>query len=168
MRESAAWCQREGIPLCVHVAESPFELEWLSKGTLSSLTGPERLLVKGLGLRPQTSPHRRPLSYLASLGVLDARPLLVHAIHVDDAEIAQIAAAGCSVVHCPRSNDRLSCGRMPLERYLDAGVPVYLGTDSRASSPSLDVRDEAIYAQALHAERLAPDRVQPFLHRTLP
>lgn len=30
-------------------------------------------------------------------------------------------------------------------------IPVYLGTDSRASSPDLDVRAEAEFAQCLHA-----------------
>ena len=168
LRQGAAWCRAEKIPLCIHVAESQAEADWLCKGSLSSLSGPETLLARGLGLRPARSPGQRPIPYLASLGVLDARPLLVHAIHVTGDEIRQIAGAGCAVAHCPRSNQRLSCGRLPLERYLAAGVPVYLGTDSRASSPSLDVRDEAACAQALHAGRVAPHQIRPLLHRTLP
>jgi cytosine/adenosine deaminase-related metal-dependent hydrolase len=168
LRQGAAWCRAENVPLCIHVAESQAEVDWLTKGRLSSLSGPETLLAWGLGLRPARSPGQHPIPYLAALGVLDARPLLVHAIHVAGDEIRQIAAAGCAIAHCPRSNQRLSCGRLPLERCLDAGGPVYLGTDSRASSPSLDVRDEAAYAQALHADRVAPARIHQLLHRALP
>jgi cytosine/adenosine deaminase-related metal-dependent hydrolase len=168
LRQGAAWCRAEGVPLCIHVAESQAEADWLYKGRLPSLSTSETLLAKGLGLRPARSPGQRPIPYLASLGVLDARPLLVHAVHLTGDEIQQIAGAGCAVAHCPRSNQRLSCGRMPLERYLAAGVPVYLGTDSRASSPSLNVHDEAAYAQELHAERVAPARIQQLLHRDLP
>jgi cytosine/adenosine deaminase-related metal-dependent hydrolase len=87
---------------------------------------------------------------------------------VTDADIGLITEAGCTVAHCPRSNQRLSCGRMPLERYLAAGVPLYLGTDSRASSPDLDVRAEADFARRLHGGLVDPDRItalinQPFL-----
>jgi cytosine/adenosine deaminase-related metal-dependent hydrolase len=167
LREGAAWCRAEKVPLCIHVAESPFELQWLYEARLSSLPWPQRLCAKGLGLRRSRSPRERPVAYLASLGVLNARPLLIHAIQVTDAEIARIAAAGCGIVHCPRSNERLSCGRLPLERYLDADVPVYLGTDSCASSPSLSVHDEAAYAQELHAGYVAPDRITDLLHRVL-
>ena len=168
LRQGAAWCRAENVPLCIHVAESPAEVSWLTKGHLPSLSTSETLLARGLGLRPSRSPRQRPIPYLAALGVLDARPLLVHAIHVTGDEIAQIADAGCAVAHCPRSNQRLSCGRLPLEAYLSAGVPIYLGTDSLASSPSLDVHDEAAYAQELHAGRVPPERVQSLLHRALP
>jgi cytosine/adenosine deaminase-related metal-dependent hydrolase len=167
LREGAAWCREQDIPLCVHVSESPAELEWMQCGTLSTASRQDALLASLLGLRAHRSPGQRPVSYMASLGVLDARPLLVHAIHVTDDEIAQIAASGCSVAHCPRSNSRLSCGRLPLERYLAAGVRVYLGTDSRASSPSLDIHDEAAFALELHASRIAPEQIQQLLHRTL-
>jgi cytosine/adenosine deaminase-related metal-dependent hydrolase len=169
LREGAAWCRAENVPLCIHVAESQAEVDWLCEGRLPSLSWSDTLLARGLlGLRPTRSPGQRPIPYLASLGVLDARPLLVHAVHLTGDEIQQIAGAGCAVAHCPRSNQRLSCGRLPLERYLAAGVPVYLGTDSRASSPSLNVHDEAAYAQELHAERVAPARIQQLLHRDLP
>lgn len=151
-----------------HVAESPAELEWLQSGGLSSLSWPERGLARSIGLRPSRSPGGRPVAYLASLGVLDARPLLVHAVQVSDDEIEQIAAAGCAVAHCPRSNGRLACGRAPLERFLEAGVPIYLGADSRASSPDLDVREETAYAQTLHAGHAAPGRMEPCLGRRLP
>ena len=57
---------------------------------------------------------------------------------------------------------------MPLERYLAAGVPVYLGTDSRASSPSLDVRAEAKLAQQLHSGLVNPLEVMELTHQPFP
>jgi cytosine/adenosine deaminase-related metal-dependent hydrolase len=122
------------LPLCIHVAESAFETEWLLNGELAGAGRVFTPLIRAVGIMPALIPRQRPLSYLAALGVLDAHPLLVHAVHVTEEEIALIAASRCAVVHCPRSNYLLRCGRMPLERYLEAGVPVYLGTDSRASA----------------------------------
>jgi cytosine/adenosine deaminase-related metal-dependent hydrolase len=88
-------------------------------------------------------------------------------VQVDAADIARIAASGASVVHCPRSNLRLRCGRMPLEAFLAAGVRVLLGTDSLGSSPSLDVRDEAGFAVALHHDHVSPERILALLHQPL-
>lgn len=168
LRAGAAWCRAEGVALCIHVAESTAEIEWLLHGKIPSMGWITRFLAKLPGVWTSLVPHLRPVPYLTSLGVLDARPLLVHAIHVDDEDISTIADVGCAVAHCPRSNVRLSCGRMPLERYLDAGVAVYLGTDSRASSPSLDVRAEAQFAQSLHAHAVDSEKVTELIQQSFP
>jgi cytosine/adenosine deaminase-related metal-dependent hydrolase len=167
LRAGAAWCRAEGVPLCVHVAESEAETELLLNGVISSLGRAPTTLAQLAGILPASVPHMRPLPYLASLGVLEAHPLLVHAVQVTDEDIRLIAEAGCAAVHCPRSNHLLSCGRMPLERYLAAGVSVYLGTDSRASSPDLDVRAEAEFACRLHAGVVRPEQVTRLAHRSL-
>ncbi|PWH13532.1 MAG: amidohydrolase [Ardenticatenia bacterium] len=167
LRLGAQWCRAEDVPLCIHVAESEFEIEWLLHGRL---VGPGRIfspLVQAMGMVPALVPWQRPLTYLATLGVLEARPLLVHAIHVTEEEVALIAAARCAVVHCPRSNHLLGCGRMPLERYLQAGVSVYLGTDSRASSPDLNIHAEAQFACQLHQGYVPEQQVMALAHRPL-
>lgn len=165
LRAAAAYCRTEQVPLTIHVAESPAERDLFLRyrGPLSWC---HRVLVT-TGVSQRLSQRSRVFPFLAALGVLAARPLLVHAIHVTDADIDLIAAAGCAVVHCPRSNALLSCGRMPLERFLARGVPVYLGTDSRASSPDLDVRAEAAFAQQLHGNRVAAPAVQALTQRAL-
>jgi cytosine/adenosine deaminase-related metal-dependent hydrolase len=168
LRAGAEWCRTEKVPLCIHVAESPAETELLLTGKLASIPWPVQLLAKLFGALPGSTPGLRPIPYLERLGVLAARPLLVHAVQVTDKEIARIGDAGCAVVHCPRSNRLLSCGRMALERFLAANVPVYLGTDSRASSPDLDVRAEAAFAQQVHREYVEPDQLLPLLHQPLP
>jgi cytosine/adenosine deaminase-related metal-dependent hydrolase len=168
LQAGATWCRDGGVPLCMHVAESPGEAGMIRRGRVLSAHRLIGLLEKQLGLCSRFLPLQRPIPYIASLGVLAARPLMVHAIHVTDMEIRMIADAGCAVVHCPRSNVRLSCGRMPLERFLSAGVPVYLGTDSRASSPSLDVRAEVRFAQSLHSAAVDPEKVAELVHQSFP
>lgn len=166
LRQSAAWCRTEAVPLTLHAAESPAELELFTAGAGPMRSGPIARLQRLRGYPPPV-PKMRPVEYLETLDVLEAKPLLVHMVQVTGEEIRTVANAGCSVVHCPRSNHALSCGRMPLERYLDAGVTVYLGTDSRASSPSLDVREEAAFARGLHAGHVAPDAIEALLHAAL-
>jgi len=166
-REGATWCRSEGIPLCVHVAESPMERELFLHGSLMSVSWPLRVIAWLLGIRPAAMPHITPMAYLGSLGVLYAKPILVHTVQVDDQDIALIRASGSSVIHCPRSNHNLSCGRMPIERYLAAGVNVYLGTDSLASSPSLDVLDDAEFAKNLHGGLVAQETITGLVHKAL-
>jgi aminodeoxyfutalosine deaminase len=88
--------------------------------------------------------------------VLAARPLLAHGIQVDADDVARIAHADAAVAHCPRSNTRLQCGRMPYGLYRAAGVRLALGTDSLASSPSLAVWDDANAAHEMHTAAGAP------------
>ena len=145
---ATAWCIAENVPLAIHIAESPDEVAFLRFGTGPMADLNHRFTPHLVWDAPQCS----PIQYLARLGVLAAKPLLIHSVQVDDADLATIKASGCAVVHCPRSNNNLLCGRMPLERYLTAGIPVALGTDSLASAQSLDIRDELAYAQALHGE----------------
>jgi cytosine/adenosine deaminase-related metal-dependent hydrolase len=164
LRAGAKWCRAEDVPFCIHAAESHAETKFLLSGKLPLVKGPVASLVKKLLSLP-ASHGLRPIPYLARLGVLAARPLLVHAVHVTADDISLIANAGCTVVHCPRSNDLLSCGRMPLEGYLAAGVPVYIGTDSRASSPDLDVRAESYFAQRLHEGLVDPQEIAQLIHQ---
>jgi cytosine/adenosine deaminase-related metal-dependent hydrolase len=168
LQAGATWCRNEGVPLCMHVAELPDETGFIRRGRGLAVNRFIGFLEKHWGLWSRFMPVQRAIPYIASLGVLGARPLIVHAIHLTDREIQMIADAGCAVVHCPRSNVRLSCGRMPLERFLSAGVPVYLGTDSLASSPSLDVRAEARFAQSLHSAAVDPEKVSQLVHRSFP
>lgn len=163
LREGAAWCARERVPLTIHAAESFAEVRLLRFGDGPFATWLTRPAIAYWGV-----PRLSPVRWLAALGVLETRPLLVHAVHIDDDDIHLTSDAGASVVHCPRSNARLSNGTMPLRSLLDEGVEVYLGTDSRASAPSLDIREEAQFACQLHAGRVASHEIHELLTRPLP
>lgn len=135
------------LPLQIHVAESPSEVRLHATGD-----GPLRELMGDLmgAFRPS---GRSPVGYLEALGVLEAAPTLVHGVQVDEADVKRIERSGSVVVHCPRSNAALGTGRFPWETYAAHGATVAFGTDSRGSSPSLDVQAEVAAAQALHGER---------------
>lgn len=157
---TAAWCRAEGVPLCIHAAESPAETQWLR-----DRTGPIRdTLYASIG-RPadlEAAPGVPPIQYLREVDALGAGTLLAHGVEVDSEDLALLARTRTTVAHCPRSNARLLNGRMPWAAYRAAGVRLALGTDSLASSPSLSVWEEAAYTMALHAaagEYPAPEDV---------
>lgn len=62
-------------------------------------------------------------------GGLGERTILAHAIHLSDRELARLVETRTSVAHCPASNLFIGAGVMPLARYLEAGLPVALGSD---------------------------------------
>ncbi|OLV16990.1 amidohydrolase family protein [Deinococcus marmoris] len=143
----------EGLPLQIHVAEHPSEPELFATGA-----GPlwdNRLLpfwpetfAEVIGRTPE--PELTPVRYLDELGVLAAKPTLIHMVNVTPDDIARVARAGCAVVSCPRSNHHLECGTFPWTAFAAAGVEIALGTDSVASGESLDVREDVAFARNLY------------------
>ncbi|WP_207586403.1 amidohydrolase family protein [Halomontanus rarus] len=85
----------------------------------------------------------RPLAYAAERGMLEPEDFLAHGVHLDESEIGLLAEAGTSVIHCPASNMKLASGMAPVQRMLEAGVTVGLGTDGAASNNDLSMLDEA-------------------------
>ena len=140
----------ENLPLQIHVAESPAEVLMQRDGA-----GPLYELMKPFLGSWQPS-GLTPVQYLAELGVLDARPTLVHMVNVPEEDVKTVAKAGCVVVHCPRSNEALECGRFPWELYAKHGVEIALGTDSHGSAPDLSVEHEVAAARALHGDKVSP------------
>ncbi|HEU0199267.1 MAG TPA: TRZ/ATZ family hydrolase [Burkholderiaceae bacterium] len=98
----------------------------------------------------------RPLARLERLGLVNERLIAVHAVHLDDAEIALLAARGASVAHCPTSNLKLASGMTRTAALLAHGVTLALGTDGAASNNRLDLQGEARLA-ALLAKGMSGD-----------
>ena len=148
LQKLAALARQHRLPLQLHLAESLEEVAYHRDGS----AWPE-LQARSGGWQPS---GLSPVQYARSLGVLDARPTLVHMVHVSEADLRAVQAAGCAVVHCPRSNEALACGRFPWALYARHGVTVAFGTDSSGSSPSLSVAEEVAFARALHADEAGP------------
>jgi 5-methylthioadenosine/S-adenosylhomocysteine deaminase len=100
--------------------------------------------------------QQRPLQRLKSLGVVSPRLLAVHMTQLKEEEIAQFAATGAHVVHCPESNLKLASGFCPVQQLHLANVNVALGTDGAASNNDLDMLGEiktaALLAKAVSGE----------------
>ncbi|MGH8121306.1 MAG: TRZ/ATZ family hydrolase, partial [Rudaea sp.] len=98
----------------------------------------------------------RPLARMAALGLVNDHLIAVHMTQLLDSEIAQLAEAGSSVVHCPESNLKLASGFCPAGKLRRAGVNLALGTDGCASNNDLDMFGEMRTA-ALLAKGVAND-----------
>lgn len=85
--------------------------------------------------------------------VLGPDTVAIHAVLVDEADIALLAELDVPVAHCPRSNALLGCGIAPLTELLEAGVRVGLGTDSPSSAIDFDMWAEMRAAIMLQRAR---------------
>jgi 5-methylthioadenosine/S-adenosylhomocysteine deaminase len=93
------------------------------------------------------------VEFLLSTGILELQPLLAHCVRVSEKDIEIIAATGSKVAHCPKSNAKFGHGYAPLEKLLDAGVAVGLGSDSVASNNACDLIEEARFAALVARNR---------------
>jgi 5-methylthioadenosine/S-adenosylhomocysteine deaminase len=151
----ASLAASEGLPMAIHIAESVPERELV--------TGGGGDFAPGLNTRGIHTPRRgrSPVEMLDRLGVLEARPLLIHCVDVDAEDVERIAASGSTVAHCPVANARLGHGVAPLPALLEADVPVGLGTDSVGSNNRLDLLEEARTASLLQRAVLRSWAVLP-------
>lgn len=123
-----------GPPASFHLAEDPAEREFVVTGG-----GPFGALRARMGSGP--GPPGAPLGLRSAVAL--AAPhlapgwLLVHCVDLDGEDLRALRRSGATVVLCPRSNRHISGARPPLPALLEAGVPLAVGTDSLASSPSL-------------------------------
>ena len=133
----------------MHLAESREELEWIH-----SNSGPFREILGEAGAaRSREGQRSSILDYLELLAGA-SRALVVHGNYLTDEELDFIAAraATMAVVYCPRTHAFFGHQPYPLARMLEMGVPVALGTDSRASNPDLSVLAEMQFVAAHHPD----------------
>ena len=137
------------MPLSIHLAESPEEIEFLRSGR-----GPIRDTLEGLGVWRESwqVPECDPVQYISDLGYLQRGGLIVHGVHLTDDGLERLRRAGAVVVTCPRSNIWVGAGPPRLAHFYASGVPVAIGTDSLASVASLSLFDELA-----EMRRIAPE-----------
>jgi cytosine/adenosine deaminase-related metal-dependent hydrolase len=148
----AEWSEVERLPLAVHLAESPAEVDFLAHGS-----GPFAEAWLGRGIPLPESAGGTPIEWLAQHGGLTERTLCIHAVQVTPSDIGRLTATGAAVAHCPLSNKAHGHGAAPLAALLAAGVRVGLGTDSVVSVGTLDLLAEARAARRL--ARLSADQL---------
>ena len=95
----------------------------------------------------------RPVQWLLDNAEVDARWTLVHATHLDDAELKGIAASGATVAICPTTEANLGDGLFPLRNYLDAGGRWGIGSDSQVSVSPVEELRWLEYGQRLASHR---------------
>ena len=150
------------LPLTIHLAETAAEVELSHSGQgllaerLAMMGGHDLIEMGGCGTGPALLAARCGLFDGASSAPPEGpsgttrRPAVVaHGVHLNDEEIARLAELDVAVALCPRSNTALHCGEAPIQRLVEHGVRLGLGTDSLASNESLDLFAEAAAAYAL-------------------
>ena len=144
-----------GLPFSIHVAESIDEIEFLrdSKGPIFDL-----LIEKGRNPKEFKIDSPSPVRLLQELEVLDDRTICVHCVHVDNFDIELLSSSKASVCLCPRSNMFLGVGTPPVEKLLNSGVNLALGTDSLASNDRLSIFAE-MASLARQCPNLSPDLI---------
>jgi cytosine/adenosine deaminase-related metal-dependent hydrolase len=150
--DCVAIARDKGLRLHPHIAESPAESEYVLTGTgpfAESMTkfGKAMELIRdgGSGLSP--------VRFLDGLGVLGPDTHAAHCVHCDTADRDILRERGVFAALCARSNEILQAGRPPVADYLREGSPFGIGTDSLASTPSLDLLEEAAALRALAREQ---------------
>ena len=133
------WCRSRERHFSMHLAEHPGEEQMLQNGTGTLRT----MLARRVLPADFAAPGMRPVAYAAELGLLDERTLAVHCVHCNKADIALLRASGATVCLCPRSNALIGVGRPPVQSFMEAGIPLCIGTDSLASNHDLDLWNEA-------------------------
>ena len=111
----AAWALEQDVPLHMHVAEQPAEVQ---------------ATTRAFGLRP--------VELLAEDGLLDEHFTAVHATHLTDGEVSALARSGATVCACPTTERDLGDGFLRGYDLLTAGGRVALGTDSHTNLDFLE------------------------------
>jgi formimidoylglutamate deiminase len=131
----------EDLPLHIHVAEQRREVD-------------ECVAATGL----------RPIDWLCRHVGLDSRWQLVHATHATSGEIEAVASRGAGIVICPSTEANLGDGFADLPGWLDAGVPIAIGSDSQVSRCWAEELRWLEYGQRLALQRrnvaAAPQRAE--------
>jgi formimidoylglutamate deiminase len=95
----------------------------------------------------------RPVQWLFDHADVDARWCLVHATHLDDAEMQAIARSGAVAGLCPTTEANLGDGLFPLAGYLGAGGAFGIGSDSHISVSPVEELRWLEYGQRLVTRR---------------
>ena len=102
------------------------------------------------------------MQYFESIGVFDVPVIAAHCVWVDDKDIEILAKRGATVALNPASNMKLASGFAPVQKLLDAGVNVALGTDGMASNNNHDLfQDMYLMGTIYKGHELDPAIISP-------
>ncbi|MBF0302658.1 MAG: amidohydrolase family protein [Desulfamplus sp.] len=151
--------KRANLPFSIHVAESNDETEFITtgqgrwadflkeRGIDFSLwkSSSNNLNQLNKNFYSKFALSRSPVQYLQDMGLLDNSTLAVHLLNVDSQDIEIIAKTQAKPVLCPKSNFNLHQKLPDIPLFLKYGLKPALGTDSLASTESINMFDEMLY-----------------------
>lgn len=146
---------KASLPMSVHLSEITDETAFIRDGKNKEIIE----LLKQADSYDETfrGTGKSPIRYFADEGLLDGPTYAIHVNYLDDGDLELLSALKSTVVFCPRSHAFFGHPRHPLPRFIDAGVPVALGTDSLASNSRLSPLHEAALVREDYPEVSAED-----------
>ena len=91
-----------------------------------------------------------PAAWFDKLGFFNVPTYAAHCVWVTDDDLAIMKDKGVTAVHNPSSNMKLGSGFAPVQKMLDMGVNVALGTDGSASNNNVNMFEEIHLASVIH------------------
>jgi cytosine/adenosine deaminase-related metal-dependent hydrolase len=136
---------RRGLPLAMHLAETPEETRFLLHGD-----GPFAGFLEAIGHgRPfRSAPGLRPVRWAEAAGLLEAGCIVVHGNDLDDDDIDVLARRRASVVYCHGTHRHFDRPPHRWIELLSSGVNVAFGTDSGLSNRGVDLYAELVRLRA--------------------
>ncbi len=147
----------DGTPVAMHLAGSKEEYEFVKYGSSMLATDVREVYDAQAPVWLPTGVS--PVRYVLQWGLFDAPNVLaVHCTQVDDEDIEILASHDVAVAYCPRCNAKLAMGAAPVEKFLQAGLRVGLGTDSPAAANSMDVFEDMRVGVLIQRAMLGSDK----------
>jgi cytosine/adenosine deaminase-related metal-dependent hydrolase len=146
LRGLARVAEAQRLPLSIHLAETPAEVEFLKTGAR-----PLRGLLEeaGEGEPAWSAPGVSPVRYLADLGLLRRPGAAVHCNYLSEEDVELLAGGRLIPVWCPGSHRFFGHPEYPAARLRAAGCRVALGTESLAGNAGLSMlREVRLAAEA--------------------
>ena len=105
---------------------------------------------------------RRPVEYLADLGLLSDRLVAAHAVWLNDEEMELLEKYRVKVINNPVSNMKLAVGKtFSYRHFKQHGLQVGLGTDGCGSNNNLDMFETMKFSALLQKFAISDPTVQP-------
>ncbi len=147
--------KKNGLPFSIHLGESEEEVSFL---TGQPCQWKDFLESRGIDTASWPVGASSCVAYLDKLGILDDHTLAVHLIHADARDMEILMDRNTPVCLCPRSNITLHQKLPDISLMLEKGLSPALGTDSLASCPSLDMRDEMVFVRKKFPQ-ISPEQI---------
>ncbi len=127
LKHVASVAKEKGMGIHIHLSESVTECENMAKEQGCT-----------------------PIEYADRAGCFEIPCIAAHCVQATDSDIELLAKKGVSVVSNPASNMKLGNGFAPIQKMLDAGINVCIGTDGAGSNNSLNLFHEMSLMALIH------------------
>ena len=134
--------QEYHLPVQSHLSENHGEIAWVKE------------------LEPESRHYADAYNRYGLLG--QTPTIMAHCVWTDGDELQMLRERGVMVAHCPTSNLNIASGMAPIRKFLNAGIPIGLGSDM-SGGHDLSIFRMMVYAVQVSKMHYQRDNSQTFL-----